>query len=120
MELQVGNKRRFGTVPMELRRQALERLKQGHKATAVAAELGVHRTTLYEWRAQLEPGTKRPKAVESPREQALRREIGELQRLLGEKSLEVDFFKGALRKIEARRQSRSGSGEAASTTKSGS
>jgi hypothetical protein len=37
---------------------------------------------------------------------------------LAEKTLEVDFFKGALRKIEARRQRNSGSGEMTSTTRS--
>ena len=40
-------------------------------------------------------------------------------RLLADKTLEVDFFKGALQKIEARRQRNSGSGEMASTTRSG-
>jgi hypothetical protein len=34
--------------------------------------------------------------------------------------LEADFFKGALQKVEARRQSSGGSGAKASTTKSGS
>src|SRR5712664_1530070 len=38
--------------------------------------------------------------------------------LLAEKTLEVDFFKGALQKIEARRQRNSCSGEMASTTRS--
>jgi hypothetical protein len=39
--------------------------------------------------------------------------------LLADKTLELDFFKGALQKIEARRQQSEGSGEKASTTKSG-
>ena len=38
--------------------------------------------------------------------------------LLAEKTLEADFFKGALQKVEARRQKGSGSGETASTTRS--
>ena len=32
------------------------------------------------------------------------KELNELKRLLAEKTLEVDFFKGALQKVEARRQ----------------
>ena len=36
------------------------------------------------------------------RESRLRREIRELKRLLAEKTLEADFFKGALQKVEAR------------------
>jgi len=39
--------------------------------------------------------------------------------LLAEKTMEVDFFKGALQKVEARRQRSSSSGEKTSTTKSG-
>jgi hypothetical protein len=42
-----------------------------------------------------------------------------LKRLLADKTLEVDFFKGALQKVEARRQRKGSSGEQASTTKSG-
>src|SRR5437899_4508723 len=49
---------------------------------------------------------------------AHRKEIHRLKQLLAEKTLEVDFFKGALQKVEARRQRNSGSGEMASTTRS--
>jgi hypothetical protein len=42
-----------------------------------------------------------------------------LKRLLAEKVLEVDFFKGALQKVEARRQRSGGSGGTASTAESG-
>jgi len=38
--------------------------------------------------------------------------------LLAEKTMEVDFFKGALQKVEARRQKRGDSGETASTSRS--
>jgi hypothetical protein len=50
----------------------------------------------------------------------LQKQNQELTRILVEKTLEVDFFKGALQKIEARRQKRTSSGETVSTTKSGS
>jgi hypothetical protein len=48
----------------------------------------------------------------------MRKQVRQLKRLLAEKTMEVDFFKGALQKIEARRQRNSGSGEMASTTRS--
>ena len=80
---------------------------------ALAQELGVHRTVLYQWRDQVGP---REQAPESP----LERENQVLKRLLADKTLEVDFFKGALRKVEARHQSNTKAGETASTTKSGS
>jgi hypothetical protein len=38
--------------------------------------------------------------------------------VLVDKTLELDFFKGALQKVEARRQKNGISGEKASTTKS--
>jgi hypothetical protein len=44
--------------------------------------------------------------------------VRELQQALAEKTLELDFFKGALQKVEARRRSSSSAGEKASTTKS--
>jgi hypothetical protein len=40
--------------------------------------------------------------LEKSRESRLQREIRDLKRLLGEKVLEVDFFKGALQQIEVR------------------
>ena len=55
---------------------------------------------------------------ENPRECTLRKEVSQLKRLLAEKTLEVDFFKGALQKVEARRQKNGISCEKASTTKS--
>jgi hypothetical protein len=42
---------------------------------------------------------------------AHRKEIHRLKQLLAEKTLEVDFFRGALQKIEARRQRSGDSGE---------
>ena len=52
------------------------------------------------------------------RERELRKEIRDLKRVVADKTLEVDFFKGALQKVEARRQKDSSSGETASTTRS--
>ena len=48
-----------------------------------------------------------------------RKQVRDLKRVLAEKTLEVDFFKGALQKIAARRQPNDGAGETASTTKCG-
>jgi len=47
-----------------------------------------------------------------------RKEIQRLKQLLAEKALEADFFKGALQKVEARRQKRDETGETASTSRS--
>jgi hypothetical protein len=37
------------------------------------------------------------------RESTLRKEVSQLKRVLAEKTLELDFFKGALQTVEARR-----------------
>jgi len=85
----------------------------------VAKELGVGRRCLYKWQAKLdhlEPGEEAPRT--NSHESSYRQQVHRLKRLLAEKTLEVDFFKGALQKVKARRQKSGDSGEMASTTKS--
>jgi transposase-like protein len=84
---------------------AVERLKRSDNIVALSQELGVHRRLLYKWRDQLEP----IEDGEGPPANS---------RVVADKTLEVDFFKGALQKIEARRQNRSNSGETASMNRS--
>jgi len=115
--LRVG-KKKVNKYPMAFRRMALERLKSCRNASELAAELGIHRTQLYKWRDQMEPIDDGQGPPSNSRERELRKEIRELKRVLGEKALELDFFKGALQKIEARRQNSSGSGAKASTSRS--
>jgi transposase-like protein len=97
---------------------AVERLKKCDNIVALSRELGVHRRLLYKWRDQLDPIEAPEESPQNSRESTLRKEAHQLKRLLAEKTLEVDFFKGALQKIEARRQRKESSGETASTTKS--
>lgn len=117
-ELQVA-KRRVGRYPKEFRRMAVERLKTCDNIVELSQELGVHRRLLYKWRDQFDPfdsGEEPP--PENLRESTLRKEVNQLKRVLVDKTLELDFFKGALQKVEARRQKSGISGERASTTKS--
>ena len=116
----MGRKKQVNKFPAAFRKMALERLKSCRNVTELSAELGIHRTQLYKWRDQMEPIEDGPGPAANSRERELRKEIRELKRLLGEKALEVDFFKGALQTVEARRRSSSGSGSKASTTESGS
>jgi hypothetical protein len=53
------------------------------------------------------------------RERTLRKEVGRLKRVLADKTVEADFFKGALHKVEARRQRSGKAGEPPSTPTSG-
>ena len=48
----------------------------------------------------------------------LEQEVGELKGVIGQKTLEVDFFADALRRVEESRQRKSKSGATASTPRS--
>jgi transposase-like protein len=88
-----------GRYPKEFRRVAVERLKQCDNIVALSRELGVHRRLLYRWRDQLDPIEVPEESLpQNSRESTLRNEVHQLKRLLAEKTLEVDFFKGALQK----------------------
>src|SRR5271165_7313414 len=100
-----------GRYPLEFRRMAVERMRNSTNVNELARELGVNRSLLYRWRGQLEATpADEAAAVEDPRDAKLREENGVLKRALAEKGLEVDFFKGALQKIAARRQRNTDSG----------
>ena len=112
-------KRRVGRYSEEFRRQCVERLKQSENIVELAKELGVHRRLLYRWREQFDPVAKAKGPPPNSPEARLRQEVSQLKRALADKTLEVDFFKGALQKVEARRQPQAVTGAPASTTKSG-
>jgi transposase-like protein len=110
-------KRRYS---VHFRQVAVERLRGCENIVALAKELGVSRRQLYRWRDELdpeEPGLGKS-AGEKSRASTLRKEVNHLKRVLAEKTLEVDFFRSALQKVEARRQQSNRSGEKASTNKS--
>ena len=102
----------------EFRRQAVARMKEANNVRALARELGIDKRLLYDWRERAaDLSDQRTPANKKTRQQE--NEIKELKRLLAEKTLEVDFFRGALQKVAARRKQSSAHGETASTTKSG-
>jgi transposase len=111
-------KKRLRRHTKEFRRMAVERLKSCDNIVALSQELGVHRRLLYQWRDRLEAFESEESALENSRESTLRKEISQLKRVLADKTLELDFFKGALQKVEARRRNSDMTGEKASTTKS--
>lgn len=83
-------------------------------------ELKVNWRLLYRWKDEAEASSAlESKNVAELRETALREENAKLKVALADKTLERDFFKGALRKIEALRQKRAHDGGEAFTTKSG-
>ena len=116
-------KRKWERRSAAFRESALERMKRGENVRALAKELGVPRSLLDWWKQQAE-GRLKPKeagAAEDPQERRVReleKKVGELEGVIGQKTLELDFFAGALRRIKETRQKRSSSGEMASTRKS--
>jgi transposase-like protein len=112
-------KKRLRRYTKKFRRMAVQRLQTSDNIVALSQELGVHRRLLYHWR---DGGEALDGEEESPpgnsEELALREENRQLKQALAEKMLELDFFRGALQKVAARRQQSGISGEKASTTKS--
>jgi hypothetical protein len=83
--------------------------------------MDVHRGVLRKWiDADRRDRAARPDRAGTAEDfQGLLRENQQLKQWLAEKSLEVDFFKGALQKVEARRRRGGEAGETASTARSG-
>jgi transposase-like protein len=101
----------------EFRAQALERLKGCVNVSALARELGISRKWLYLWRDR-KPVPSDPRSKGERERDRLRKRVAELERLTGQQAAQIDFFKGALRRVEERRPRNDASGGAASTSKS--
>lgn len=112
-------KKRVGKFPKAFRQMAVDRLAQCDNIVELAKELGISRRLLYTWREKLEPVASGNGPPATSRESTLRHEVSRLKRVLAEKVLEVDFFKGALHTVEARRQRNGTAGAQASTPTSG-
>jgi len=116
-------KRKWERRSEEFRQRALEQMKTCKNVTLLARELGVSPQLLYIWKQQAEGRKKasEPDASEDPRERRIReleKQVGELKGVVGQKTLEADFFAGALRRIEESRRKKGKTGATASTPKS--
>ena len=116
-------RRKWDRWSAEFRQRALERMKTCQNVKVLAKELGVARQQLYMWRQQAEGRKKAsdPGVSEDPRDRRIRdleKKVGELHGCIGQKTLELDFFAGALRRIEESRQRKGKTGATASTPKS--
>ena len=109
-----------GRYTLEFQQYAVERMKVSADISALAEELGLPRQRLYGWRKRLDPLAQSESYRPGDEEKILlSQQLREAKQLLAEKTLEVDFFKGALQKIEARRQKSAMTGGTTSTSKSG-
>jgi transposase-like protein len=94
----------------EFRASALRRLSATANVSELCRELGVSRQLLYQWR-ESEQRQERKRSIGS--EERLRQENAQLKKALVRRTLEVDFLQAACAKVEALRQSSTGSGETA-------
>jgi len=117
----VGKNKRPRRHSAEFKAAAIEKMRGCENVVALSRELKVHWRMLYRWKEAAEAAVagqehSRPEQREAA---ALREEINKLKVALADKTMEVDFFRGALRNIEALRQKRVRNGGEAFTTKSG-
>ena len=106
----------------DFRQTALERMKGCQDVTGLALELGISRCQLYRFQREAlgrkpEP---RPEAwLKEKADERQRRRIAELERLVARQALELDFFRGALLRIEENRRKPTQTSGMPSTNKSG-
>jgi transposase-like protein len=109
--------------PVEFKRQIVERMKTCENIHELARELKLERKLLYTWKYQFE-GRPEPRhanlatTAEERKDKQLRDEIAKLKAALADKTLEIDFFQSALRRIEEGRQNSTETGGSASMRKS--
>jgi transposase-like protein len=111
---------------LEFKLAALGQIDEGESVARVARDFGVSRKTLYQWRDQLRQGetssdkpSERVSRPELPAELVRARErIAELERKIGQQQVELDFFRGALRRIEASHRPNDGPGVTESSPRS--
>jgi transposase-like protein len=103
----------------EIKRDALDRMRTTTNICKLSKELGIPRRTLYAWRDRELVRVEKLKRKPETREQQLEQEVARIKQALGEATLDLDFFRGALQKIWDRQQPSSAVGGSASTSKSG-
>ena len=110
-------RRRWKRRTPEFKKQAVERMQEAKDLGQLAEELAVAVRTLYRWK-DIDLGREKKVREPKPHEQKLEEEIRQLKQSLANRTLEVDFFRGALQRVKARRQRNTATGGEAFTTKS--
>ncbi len=115
----MGRHRKYSA---EFKQNVVLMMKDCPNIPKLAQQLDLYKNQLYKWRIELgaleENGTAKPLTPAPSKENALETENTKLKTTLADKVLEVDFFRGALRRVEAARRSPI-SGEPAFMPKSG-
>lgn len=101
----------------EFKQEAVSRLNGGQSTAEVARALEVHPSELHRWRRELqEHGERAFSGVGRKRAEESR--VAELERKVGQQTMEIDFLKRALQHVEEQRLLRALSNGAPSTSRS--
>jgi transposase len=100
----------------EFKQTAVRRLNSGQSSAEVARALEVHPSDLHRWKRELEEhgerafnGTGKKRAEET--------KVAELERKIGQQTVEIDFLKRALQHVEEQRLLRALNNGAPSTSR---
>lgn len=116
----------------EFKEGVAQRILNGESVTSLHHELHIKRSVLYRWRdayrkdgaAGLQRPVGRPLGMAAgPRpaagpEAAAAQRIAELERKIGQQSLDLDFFRRAFKRVKESRRKNTGTGATASTERS--
>ncbi len=109
------SRRRF---TREFKLAAIQRLEQGISIAEVARALEVNPNLLHRWRSEFRQGPGNAFPGQGQRRWSEGR-IAELERKIGQQTLEIDFLKGCLQRIEEQRMLQASNGNPQSTVRSG-
>ena len=109
------SRRRF---TREFKLAAVQRLEQGISIAEVARALEVNPTVLHRWWKEFRQGPGNAFPGHGQRRWSEGR-MAELERKIGQQTLEIDFLKGCLQRIEEQRMLQASNGKPPSTGRSG-
>jgi len=108
------SRRRF---TREFKLAAIQRLEQGVSIAEVARAMEVNPNVLHRWRLEFRQGPGNAFPGRGQRRWSEGR-IAELERKIGQQTLEIDFLKGCLQRIEEQRMLQASNGNPPSTGRS--
>ena len=101
----------------EFKQTAINRLNSGQTAAEVGRALEVHPSDLHRWRRELQEHGERA-FNGAGKKRAEETQIAELERKIGQQTIQIDFLKRALQHVEEQRLLRALNSGAPSTSRS--
>lgn len=123
---------KYRVFSQEFKANVAQRILNGESVTSLHRELQIKRSVLYRWRdayrkegaAGFERRVGRPRGMAVARrgtvgpEAAAAQRIAELERKIGQQSLDLDFLRRACKRVKESRRNSTGTGATASTERS--